>query len=101
MACVAALVPLESAAKLNSLKYELLAEGHDVSSFHASEDKQSIRDRVFAVIDGLKSVRCHVIYGDKHLASPSLHLAEDLYSLLIKPLQRKSKVRSWRHLNQN
>lgn len=73
MACVAALARLESVAILNSLKYDLLAEGHDVSSFHASEDKQFIRDRVFSVIDGLRNIRSHVIYGDKHFATPSLH----------------------------
>lgn len=88
MACVAALAPLESAAKLNSLKYDLLAEGHDISSFHASEDKQFIRDRVFSVIDGLGNIRSHVIYGDKHLAAPSLHSAEDLYSLFGKAIMK-------------
>ena len=88
MACVAALAPLESAAKLNSLKYDLLAEGHDISSFHASEDKQLIRDRVFSIIDGLKNIRSHVIYGDKHLAAPSLHSAEGLYSLFGKAIMK-------------
>lgn len=34
MTCVAALSPLDSAASLDGLKYQLLAEGIDVSSFH-------------------------------------------------------------------
>lgn len=88
MACVVALAPLESAAKLNSLKYDLLAEGYDVSSFHASEDRQFIRDRVFPVIDGLRNIRAHVIYGDKHFAAPSLYSAEDLYSLFGKAIMK-------------
>lgn len=81
MACVATLAPLESAGKLNSLKYDLLSEGCDISSFHATEDRQFVRDRVFPLIDGLRNTRAQVIYGDKHLAAPSLHSAENLYAL--------------------
>ncbi len=34
MTCVAALNPLDSAASLDGLKYQLLAEGFDISCFH-------------------------------------------------------------------
>lgn len=81
MTCVAALSPLDSAASLVGLKYHLLAEGIDVSSFHASEDKQFIRDRVFPLIDGLKNIKAHAIYGDKHKAAPVLQTPEGLYAL--------------------
>lgn len=88
MACVAVLAPLESAGKLNSLKYELLSEGYDISSFHATEDRQFVRDRVFPLIDGLRNVRAHVIYGDKHFAAPSLHSAENLHALFGKAIMK-------------
>ena len=88
MACVAALAPLESAGKLNSLKYNLLSEGYDISSFHATEDRQFVRDRVFPLIDGLRNIRAHVIYGDKHSAAPSLHSAENLYALFGKAIMK-------------
>jgi hypothetical protein len=81
MTCVAALSPLDSAASLDGLKYQLLAEGFDISCFHASEDRQFIRDRVFPLIDGLKNIKAHAIYGDKHRAAPSLQSPEGLYAL--------------------
>jgi hypothetical protein len=51
MAGVAALAPLDSAAEMQALRYQLLAEGVDASSFHAAEDRQYIRDRVFDASD--------------------------------------------------
>ncbi len=81
MTCVAALSPLDSAASLDGLKYQLLAEGFDISCFHASEDRQVIRDRVFPLIDGLKNIRAHAIYGDKHRVAPTLQSPEGLYAL--------------------
>lgn len=88
MACVAALAPLESAGNLNSLKYDLLSEGYDISSFHATEDRQFVRDRVFPLIDGLRNIRAHIIYGDKHFAAPPLHSAENLYALFGKAIMK-------------
>jgi hypothetical protein len=86
MASVMATLPLESASRLNALKYELLTEGVDVSDFHASEDKQSIRDRVFPIIDSLEGVRVHVIFGDKHFLPPNLQSPEGLYGLFGKAI---------------
>ena len=68
MAGVAALAPLDSAAEMQALRYQLLAEGFDVSVFHAAEDKQFLRDRVFKAFESIKNVRVHAIYGDKHRA---------------------------------
>lgn len=55
LAAVTALQPIKSSAKLQDLKYELLTEGEDIQHFHASEDKQIIRDKVFQVINGLRT----------------------------------------------
>jgi len=88
MTCVAALAPLESGGMLNSLKYDLLSEGYDISSFHATEDRQFVRNRVFPLIDGLRNIRAHVIYGDKHFAAPSLHSAENLYILFGRAIMK-------------
>ena len=78
--------PIESGSKLNFLKYELLTEGVDVSDFHASEDRQAVRDRVFPVINSLTSIRAHVIHGDKHLLTPSLQSPAGLYGLFGKAI---------------
>lgn len=50
MAGVATLQPMESAKNLQLLRYKLLSSGEDVSDFHASEDKQVIRNEVFGAI---------------------------------------------------
>jgi hypothetical protein len=86
MAGVMATAPIDSASQLNSLKYKMLTEGIDVSDFHASEDKQSIRDRVFPIINSLQNVRAHVIYGDKHFLAPSLQSPEGIYALFGKAI---------------
>ena len=69
MAGVMATSPIDSASQLNALKYKLMAEGVDISDFHASEDRQAVRDRVFPIIDSLKNIRAHVIFGEKNLLS--------------------------------
>lgn len=63
---VATTSPASSAKEFLTLKYRLLKEGNDVSEFHASEDRQIIRDQVFPVINSMPEINAHVIYGDKH-----------------------------------
>lgn len=86
MAGVAALAPLESAASMQALKYQLLADGRDQSEFHATEDLQAVRGRVFETIAGLRNIRAHVIYGDKHRAAPSLQSDTALHALFGRAL---------------
>ena len=81
MAAVLAEDPIESACALQRVKYELLAEGTDEPFFHASEDRQVVRDRVFAAIDALDCITSHVLYVDKHLAAPALQNSTRMYSL--------------------
>ena len=88
MAGVAALAPLDSAAEMQALRYQLLAEGVDVSGFHAAEDRQFVRDRVFRIFESIESVKAHAIYGDKHRAAPRLHSDSQIHALFGKALIR-------------
>ena len=65
MAALATSNPLGSAAIMHSLRYELLAEGRDISMFHASEDRQDVRDRVFSSLNLVQGAMAHVAYCDK------------------------------------
>ena len=65
MAGVIALAPLQTAVVLQAVRYHLLAQGHDLRQFHASEDRQSVRDAVFASMQHMCDVRTHVVHGDK------------------------------------
>jgi Protein of unknown function (DUF3800) len=50
--------PFESYRLLSELRYDLIEAGHDIQGFHATEDLQDIRNRVFAIIQKfLRSMR--------------------------------------------
>lgn len=80
--------PTASARHAQRLKYRLLGDGHDISSFHASEDKQLVRDEVLRTMADLHEVHAHVIYGDKHLAAPNKQSDGSLYTLFGRALIR-------------
>jgi len=51
--CVGTLATRDPAAldrALAALRYELLAEGTELEAFHATDDRQAVRDRVFAAL---------------------------------------------------
>jgi hypothetical protein len=47
--------PVKNSLSLAKLKYGLMAQGRDLSNFHASEDLQQVRDLVFLEVANLKS----------------------------------------------
>ena len=83
---IATLNPTSSATDLISLKYRLLSGGSDVPEFHASENRQEVRNEVFPVLNSLKGVKAHVIYGDKHYLATNLHNPGGIYSLYGKAM---------------
>ena len=58
--------PFELANVLADLRFDVIEEGLDIEYFHASEDRQAVRDRVFeAVVSHLDSVRLHSVVEEK------------------------------------
>ena len=88
MAGLAALAPLDSAAEMQALRYQLLSEGLDIPGFHASEDKQAIRDRVFSTFSKIQNIKAHVIYGDKRRVAHNLQSDSKLHTLFGRALIR-------------
>lgn len=88
MSAVAATAPLESASILQNLRYQLLAEGHDVSEFHATEDRQHVRDRVFECFKMITNVLTHVLYVDKRLAAGRIQSDSQLHLRLGREMIR-------------
>lgn len=86
LAAVTAIDPLSSSQRLQSLKYNLLKDGVDVECFHASPDRQNVRDAVFDEIEKLSNIRINYIYGDKHKAHPKYQKPEAMYALFGKTL---------------
>lgn len=60
--------------ELVGLRYELLAGGHDHEFFHATEDRQYVRDKVFDFLGSIKD-KCevHAVAARKNRAHPTLH----------------------------
>lgn len=54
------------------LKYDLLRENHCLERFHASEDKQFVRDRVFELLQAEQNYRIHAVILRKDRANPTL-----------------------------
>lgn len=58
--------PFELADVLADLRFDVIEEGLGIEYFHASEDRQAVRDRVFeAVVSHLDSVRLHTVVVEK------------------------------------
>lgn len=69
---------------LLSLKYDLLEEGLMLERFHASEDRQHVRNRVFEKIaDNLASIRIDSIVVEKRKTQPQLHTKETFYAVML------------------
>lgn len=75
--------PILSATKLQALKYSHLENGDDIEVFHASEDKQVIRNCVISTIKEMQGmVSVHYIYAQKNKANPSIQNRPSFYAKL-------------------
>lgn len=84
LAAVTAWSPLDSSSALQKLKYKLIALGNggdEYQCFHASEDRQGVRDQVFDLINNLQNINVNYIYAEKNKTHPSYQNSK-FYSLL-------------------
>lgn len=83
LAAVTSVNPLVSSQDLQNLKYKLLQQGVDVEYFHASEDKQTIRNEVIKQIQTMaNTIKVHYIYAEKPKAYPALQSSAPFYAKL-------------------
>lgn len=76
--------PFELDTSLLSLKYDLLEEGLELDRFHASEDRQHVRNRVFEKIaNNLESLRIDSIVVEKRKTQPQLQTEETFYAVML------------------
>jgi hypothetical protein len=81
--------PFGGHARLAELKYELIESGIDIEYFHASEDRQAVRDKVFAVIhDELDSLRIDSLVVEKRKTPPDVRQEEHFYPQMVGLLLR-------------
>ena len=82
LCAVATLQPLDSKNSLQSLKYDCLAQGYNIECFHASEDRQWLRDEVFKRIREHQNISFNFVATNKHKINVSMQSFSRFYALL-------------------
>lgn len=72
--------------ELYAVKNEVIDQGIDIEYFHAAEDRQPVRDKVFDVISGLTHLRIDSIIVEKSKVDPKLRPLNKLYPTMIEYL---------------
>ena len=79
--------PLESA--LTELRFDLIEEGLELEEFHATEDRQATRNRVFAAIGNhLATLRIDSVVIEKRKTHPKVQQPERFYPEMLGHLLR-------------
>lgn len=71
------------------LKHELAAKGVDVAEFHATEDRQATRDRMYYLLEqhcAHGCIRVDSVIAQKSKANPSIREAPEFYARMLKSL---------------
>ena len=84
--------------KLEKIKYYLIEKGIDIEYFHAAEDEQFVRNRVYNFIESLEDIEIDSVIVQKNKTNPSLYIPEkkmwkkekgyELYSTVLRTLLR-------------
>lgn len=81
--------PFRAYQELTELKYNLVESGKDIEYFHASEDAQSVRNEVFAIIQrNLGGVRLDSLVVEKRKVGPAMRPEEQFYPRMLGYLLR-------------
>lgn len=68
--------PLKDRQVLNKFRYELLSQGNNQECFHATEDKQTIRDRFYDFVCSYDDFFIDSVIAQKNKANPSLYIEQ-------------------------
>jgi hypothetical protein len=81
--------PVIKREELVQLRYALLEDGMDQEYFHASEDRQVVRDSVYKILASMQeSYEIHAVIAEKNLAHPSLY--KETYTKKNKIIERNT-----------
>jgi hypothetical protein len=73
LTAISTLNPLVGREAILGVRYGLLREGRDIEYFHASEDAQIVRDKVFETVKTLVDYDIDAVIAEKRKAGWSLH----------------------------
>ena len=81
--------PFPSYDKLRSLKYNLLEKGTNTEYFHAAEDMQPVRDKVFSIIrESLDHVQVCSMIVQKNKTNPTIREKSTFYTKVFRMLMK-------------
>jgi len=72
--------------ELYRLKHHMIDKGIDIEYFHASEDRQAVRDEVFNIIAELKNLRIDSVVVEKSKTAPKIRPLKIFYPKMIEYL---------------
>lgn len=76
--------PFNCYSQLIDRRYDLLENDYDIEYFHASHDKQVVRDEVFDVIgENLSALRIDSVLVNKRKVGPALYPIEKFYPRML------------------
>lgn len=73
LTAISTIRPLNEREKLLKYRYQLLSEKTDQEYFHATEDKQIVRDGIYGLISGYDDFYVDSVVAQKNKANPSLY----------------------------
>ena len=77
LSCLCTFAPAQERERIIDLRYCALKNGIDQEFFHATEDSQDIRDKVFGIIKNLKDdFEIHSVVAQKNKSNPTLYIEE-------------------------
>jgi hypothetical protein len=83
--------PFSHLERLLEVKYDLLEDGLDLDHFHASEDRQCVRDQVFeGIASGGRDLRLVIVVAEKARLDPALRTPGELYVAAFDRLIQKA-----------
>ena len=89
LTCLTKQRPFDAYKALSDLKYDLIEQGITIDRFHATEDRQEVRNRVFNTIRShLAGVRVDSVIVEKRKTGPSLRPVEKFYPKMLGILLR-------------
>lgn len=72
--------------ELYELKHRIIDLGTDIEYFHASEDRQAVRDEVFPILANLDRVRVDSVIVEKRKVAPSIRPLNRFYPMMMRYL---------------
>ncbi len=72
--------------ELYELKHRIIDLGTDLEYFHASEDRQAVRDEVFPILANLDRVRVDSVIVEKRKVAPSIRPLNRFYPMMMRYL---------------